>query len=207
MIAIIDYRAGNLTSVQLGCDAIGVDARITSNADEIAAAERVIFPGVGAAGAAMQHITDLKLVDVIRDVVARGTPFLGICLGTQIIFERSEEDGGVDTIGLVSGQVRKFEPDSPWDKVPQMGWNSVRQVREHAVFEGIEDESEFYFVHSYYPAPSRQEDVIGETEYAGIIFASAVAKGNVVATQFHPEKSGRVGLKLLENFAAWDGKE
>lgn len=207
MIAIIDYRAGNLTSVQLGCDAIGVDACITSDADEIASAERVIFPGVGAAGAAMAHITDLKLVDVIRDVASRGTPFLGICLGTQIIFERSEEDGGVDTIGLVGGQVRKFGSETPWDKIPQMGWNSVRQVRQHAVFKGVDDRSEFYFVHSYYPDPLRREDVIGETEYAGITFASAVAKENVVATQFHPEKSGRVGLKLLENFASWDGRE
>lgn len=206
MIAIIDYKAGNLTSVQLGCDAIDVEAKITNDPAVILAAERVIFPGVGAAGAAMAHITDLGLIPVIKEVAARGTPFLGICLGTQIIFNRSEEDGGVDTIGLVNGEVRRFQPTSPWDKVPQMGWNTVRQVRHHPVFDGIDDESEFYFVHSYYPAPFNREDVIGATRYADVTFASAVARGNVVATQFHPEKSGRVGLKLLANFAAWDGK-
>lgn len=207
MIAIIDYRAGNLTSVQLGCDAIGAPAQITASPADIAAADRVIFPGVGAAGAAMRHITELRLVDVIHDVVARGVPFLGICLGTQIVFERSEEDGGVDTIGLIPGQVRKFTPASQWDKVPQMGWNSVRRTRPHPLSDGITDHSEFYFVHSYYPAPSRREDVIGETDYAGVTFASAVAHDNVAATQFHPEKSGRAGLRMLANFARWDGKE
>lgn len=205
MIAIIDYRAGNLTSVKLALDAIGVQGEITDAPERIMAAERVIFPGVGAAGAAMGHLARLGLVNVIRQVAASGTPFLGICLGTQIVFGFSEEDGGTDCIGLVPGRVRLFAPANRLDKVPQMGWNSVRQVRPHPIFAGIADESEFYFVHSYYPSPSDPSYVLGETEYAGVRFASAVGKGSLVATQFHPEKSGRVGLKLLENFCRWNG--
>jgi len=203
MIAIIDYKAGNLTSVKLAFEALKIECEITDSPDRILSAERVVFPGVGAAGTAMKTLTSLKLVEVIRKIVERGTPFLGICLGTQIIFEKSEEDGGVAGIGLVPGTVRLFRPSNPLDKVPQMGWNSVRQVRQHPVFQGIEDNSEFYFVHSYYPATSDKSYVIGETEYAGATFASAVAKGSLIATQFHPEKSGRVGLKLLQNFCRW----
>lgn len=203
VIAIIDYRAGNLTSVKLALETVGVQGEITRSPERIRAAERVIFPGVGAAGAAMRSLAELGLVGVIREVAAAGTPFLGICLGTQIVFEFSEEDGGTDCIGLVPGRVRLFTPANRLDKVPQMGWNSVRQVRPHPVFRGIEDGSEFYFVHSYYPAPADPAYVLGETEYAGARFASAVGKANLVATQFHPEKSGRAGLRLLENFCRW----
>lgn len=203
MIAIIDYKAGNLTSVKLAFDAIGVESEITDSAEKILAADRVVFPGVGAAGMAMRTLNDLKLTDVIKTVVGRNTPFLGICLGTQIIFQKSEEDGGVNGVGLVPGIVRMFKPSDRFDKVPQMGWNSVRQVRKHPVFSGIGDNSEFYFVHSYYPLPSDKSYVLGETEYGGVIFASAVGRGALVATQFHPEKSGRVGLRLLENFCNW----
>jgi glutamine amidotransferase len=205
VIAIIDYRAGNLTSVRLALETIGVQGEITSSPDRILAAERVIFPGVGAAGAAMRHLATLGLVEVIRRAAAAGRPFLGICLGTQIVFEFSEEDGGTDCIGLVPGRVRLFEPKSRLDKVPQMGWNSMRQVRPHPLFDGIADGSEFYFVHSYYPSPADPSHVLGETEYAGVRFASVVGKGNLVATQFHPEKSGRIGLRLLENFCRWNG--
>lgn len=205
MIAIIDYKAGNLTSVKLACDTIGAEAEITSAPEKILSADRVIFPGVGAAGAAMRNLTGLGLAPVVRQAVAQGRPFLGICLGTQIVFDRSEEDGGVDCLGLVPGTVRLFRPASRLDKVPQMGWNSVRWVRPHPVFAGIEPDSEFYFVHSYYPAPAEAGYTIGETEYAGTTFASAVGRGSLVATQFHPEKSGRIGLKLLENFARWNG--
>ena len=203
MIAIVDYRAGNLTSVRLAFEALGIEAFITSRAQEILDAERVVFPGVGAAGAAMRTLAEQGIVDALREVAARGTPFLGICVGTQVLFDRSEEDGGVECMGLVPGQVRLFRPDDRTVKVPQIGWNAVRQVRAHPLFAGIEDESEFYFVHSYYPDPGNADHRLGETEYAGVQFASVVAVGNLVATQFHPEKSGRIGLRLLRNFAEW----
>jgi len=205
VIAIVDYRAGNLTSVRLALEHLGAPAKITREPSEIATAERVIFPGVGAAGSAMRNLDELGLLDTLREVVAGGTPFLGICLGMQVIFEHSEEDGGVDCLGLVPGKVHKFTPDSPLCKIPQMGWNTVEIVREHPVFASIEDESEFYFVHRYYPVPSASEYVLAETEYAGIRFASVAGKGNLVATQFHPERSGRIGLQLLDNFSRWDG--
>jgi len=204
MIAIIDYRAGNLTSVKLACDTIGVEAEITDAPDRILAAERVIFPGVGAAGACMRNLRELGLIEPIREVVRRGTPFLGICVGTQIALEHSDEDGGVDCIGLLPGNVVRFQPSSPYDKVPQMGWNAVARKAPHPIWDGIEDGSEFYFVHSYYPAPADPELMIGETEYADVRFASALARASLVATQFHPEKSGRVGLRLLENFVKWE---
>jgi len=202
-IAIIDYGAGNLTSVRLALEALGIAGEITSEPERVRCAERVIFPGVGAAGAAMRRLRDSGLAEAIRDVVRRGTPFLGICLGTQILFDCSEEDGGTVCLGLAPGRVRRFRPRNRTDKVPQMGWNSVRQARRHVLFDGIEDGSEFYFVHSYYPEPADAAWIIGETEYAGVEFAAAIGRGHVAATQFHPEKSGRVGLRLLENFCRW----
>ncbi len=204
MIAIIDYRAGNLTSVKLAFETLAINATITDSPDVILNAERVVFPGVGAAGTAMANLRELGLVDTIRTVVSSGTPFLGICLGTQIIFDHSDEDDGIDCVGLIPGNVPRFQPSNPYDKVPHMGWNRVKQEKQHAIFGEIDDNSEFYFVHSYYPAPSDPEWVQGATEYAGVTFASAVAKDNLVATQFHPEKSGRVGLRLLENFSEWN---
>lgn len=203
MIAIIDYRAGNLTSVKLAFDAIGREARITSDPACILEAERVIFPGVGAAGAAMRHLNELNLADTLREVARRGTPFLGICLGTQIILEHSEEDGGVDTLSLLPGRVVRFTPSDRYDKVPHMGWNRVHAHVPHPLFEGIADETEFYFVHSYYPAPATDECTLATTGYAGVTFASALGRGSIVATQFHPEKSGKAGLRLLENFCCW----
>jgi len=206
VIAIIDYKAGNLTSVRLGLEYKGIQCEITSDPSKILSAERVIFPGVGAAGEAMRNLREMGLIATIRQVVSNGTPFLGICLGTQIIFESSEEDGGTDCIGLVPGKVRRFTPSDPMCKIPQMGWNTVEFAAEHPLFKDIENGSEFYFVHSFYPAPSDASFIIGETEYADVRFASAVGKANLFATQFHPERSGRIGLKLLENFSRWDGK-
>ena len=232
MIAIIDYKAGNLTSVRLALEAIGAPCEITSDPARVLTAERVIFPGVGAAAEAMKNLREMGLVGPIREVVAAGTPFLGICLGTQVIFEFSEEDGGTPCIGLVPGTVKRFMPSDPSCKIPQMGWNTVcfgasapkhsdsapglqgfgasapkhNAVGAHPLFEGVEDASEFYFVHSYYPAPSDAGYVVAETEYADARFASVVGKANLFATQFHPERSGRIGLRLLENFARWDGK-
>lgn len=206
LIAIIDYNAGNLTSVRLALEYIGVECEITNDPARILSAERVIFPGVGAAAEAMRNLRELGLHEPIREVVAKGTPFLGICLGTQIIFEHSDEDGGVDCIGLVPGAVKRFTPSDPMCKIPQIGWNAVELRGEHPVFEGVENESEFYFVHSYYPSPSDDSFIVGETEYADVRFTSVVGKGNLVATQFHPERSGRIGLRLLRNFSKWDWK-
>jgi len=205
LIAIVDYKAGNLTSVRLALEHLGIECEITQAPERILAADRVVFPGVGAAKAAMEHLEALGLGDVLRTVVRRGTPFLGICLGTQVIFEFSEEDGGTPCLGIIPGRVVRFRPAESVCKVPQMGWNTVRFAAAHPLFQGIEDESEFYFVHSYYPAPSNSEHSVGETAYAGVTFASVVGRANLLATQFHPERSGRIGLQLLKNFSAWDG--
>ena len=206
MIAIVDYKAGNLTSVKLAFEAIGVQATITNRPDVIRQADRVVFPGVGAAGASMHHLQELGLVEVLKTVVARGTPFLGICVGMQVLFDRSEEDGGTATLGFIPGEVKVFRPVSPLDKVPQIGWNAVRFQRTHPVFAGVENETEFYFVHSYYPVTSLPDDRLGVTDYAGVEFTSIVARANLVATQFHIEKSGRIGLRVFENFSRWDGQ-
>ncbi|MBI2441664.1 MAG: imidazole glycerol phosphate synthase subunit HisH [Lentisphaerae bacterium] len=203
MIAIVDYNAGNLTSVKLALDYLGAPAEITQDPERILAAERVIFPGVGSAGAAMRNLLALGLAEVLRQVVQRGTPFLGICLGAQIIFESSEEADEAPLLGLLAGTVKRFRPANRSDKVPQIGWNGVRFVRPHPLLQGIESGSEFYFVHSYYPAPPERDLVLGETEYADVRFASIVARANLAATQFHPEKSGRLGLQLLKNFTRW----
>ena len=206
MIAIIDYKAGNLTSVRLALEHLGVECEITSDPARIDSAQRVIFPGVGAAAEAMKNLRDLKLLEPVRDAVAQGKPFLGICLGTQIILESSEEDGGTECVGLLPGTVKRFAPSDPMCKIPQMGWNTVEFKQAHPLLDGIDDGSEFYFVHSYYPAPSNAEHIAAETDYAGVRFASAMADGSLFATQFHPERSGRIGLRLLENFSRWNGQ-
>jgi glutamine amidotransferase len=153
----------------------------------------------------MHHLDELGLVDPLKDVYERGTPLLGICLGTQVIFDWSDEDGGVACMGLLPGKVRRFQPKDKLCKVPQMGWNAIRFERDHPLFEGIEDESEFYFIHSYYPGPANEAHVMGRTDYAGASFAAAVGCRNLFATQFHPERSGRIGMRLVENFTRWDG--
>ncbi len=207
MIAIIDYRAGNLTSVQLAFDALGVPAFVTSGAAAVRAAERVVFPGVGAAGSAMRNLADLGLTATLREVIAAGTPFLGICVGTQILFEFSEEDGGTPALGILPGTVRRFQPQDARDKVPHMGWNQMAIVRPHPLLAGVPDNTDFYFVHSYYPAPSDPATVFGRTSYAGVAFAAMVGRANLAATQFHAEKSGEPGLRILQNFAAWNGAD
>ena len=206
MIAIVDYRAVNLTSVRLAFETVGAPARVVSTPDEVRACDRIVFPGVGAAGAAMANLRALGLADVLRERVEAGVPFLGICLGTQILFGSSEEDGGTECHGLLPGRVAKFRPASPADKVPHMGWNQVAFARPHPLFDGIRDGADFYFVHSYHPVPADPADVLATTSYAGAEFASAVGRGNLAAAQFHPEKSGRDGLRMLSNFAAWDGR-
>lgn len=210
MIAIIDYDAGNLTSVERALRSLGADCAISRDPEFIAQAARVILPGVGRAGAGMASLRRLGLDRVLADTVAQGKPFLGICFGTQIIFDYSEEDL-TDCLGLMPGKVVRFpvdHRDQAGDplKVPHMGWNGVDWKKSHPVFAGIPDEAEFYFVHSYYLQPDSENLVAGTTDY-GFPFTSAVARGSLVAVQFHPEKSGRPGLKLLKNFLAWDGKE
>ena len=192
MVAIIDYKAGNLTSVRNAFASIGVEAVVTSDPSVVAAADRVVFPGVGAAGSAMENLRRMGLADAVRSAAAT-KPFLGICLGMQILFEHSEEDGGVDLLGVLPGRVRRF-PSAKGCKVPEIGWNQVRGLG----IEGVPDGSEFYFVHSYYAEMGPH--TLGVTEYAGVEFSSAVRRGNLLATQFHPEKSGRLGLALLKDF-------
>ena len=194
MIAIVDYRAGNLTSVKLAFDALGVETVVTSDPAVVRAAERVVFPGVGAAASAMANLRALGLVDAVRQAAGSGRPFLGICLGMQILFEHSEEDGGVDTLGVIPGKVRRF-PDTPGFKVPEIGWNDVEPTGPDGLLKSGE---EYYFVHSYYAELT--PFTVGRTEYAGVTFTAAVQKGGLFATQFHPEKSGRVGLDLLRRF-------
>jgi len=203
LAVIIDYDAGNLRSVQRACAQVGLDATISADPDAVRRAGRVIFPGVGAAGAAMRSLCREGMDAALREVVAKGVPVLGICLGLQISFDHSEENDQ-RTLGLLPGVVRRFRFDHPELKVPHMGWNEVRVVRAHPVLRGIEPGDEFYFVHAYYPEPENPEHVFAVTDYE-TEFASAVGRENYFATQFHPEKSGRVGLRLLANFASWDG--
>ena len=194
MIAIVDYGAGNLTSVRLAFAALGAETVVTSDPEVIRRADRIVFPGVGAAKSAMTNLKALGLDGVIREVAESGRPFLGICLGMQILFERTDEDGGVEMLGLLPGQVRRF-PSDRGEKVPEIGWNQVR-VSGDAL--GVRDGSEFYFVHSYYA--EKGDLSVGLTEYAGVTFTSMVRKGRLWACQFHPEKSGRIGLNLLKEW-------
>lgn len=197
MIAIVDYGLGNLKSVKSALDRLGVEAAVTGEPGAILGAEGVIFPGVGAFPRAMDNLRELGILEAVRGAALSGRPFLGICLGLQLLFSESSEHGRHEGLGIIPGQVVRFEAGAL--KVPQMGWNKVRQERPSPLFEGIADESFFYFAHSYYAVPNDAAAVIGSTDY-GVRFAAAVRKGNVFATQFHPEKSGPLGLRMLENF-------
>jgi len=193
---IVDYGAGNLRSVARAVARTGYEPLITSEPAAVEQAEVVILPGVGAAADTMSNLTRCGLVEPIRQYIAGGRPFLGVCMGMQALFSVSEEGGEHHCLDVLSGRVRRL-PDGL--KVPHMGWNSVRQRLPHPVFEGIDDGAFFYFVHSYYPDPEDRSVVAGETSY-GLTFAAVVATANIVATQFHPEKSGEAGLRLYENF-------
>ena len=196
MIAVIDYGAGNLRSVVNALGRLGYPAKLTGAPDELLNAEAVILPGVGAAADTMTNLEKLGLVSSIQRFIAEGRPFFGVCIGLQILFTRTEEDGGQECLGIIPGVVRRLPPGL---KIPHMGWNQVRQRFSHPIFSGIPDEANFYFVHSYYAAPDDRSLVAGETEY-GVSICSVIARGNLVATQFHPEKSGEVGLKVYDNF-------
>jgi glutamine amidotransferase len=232
-IAIIDYGAGNLRSVARAVAHVGYEARVTSDPRDVDAADKVIMPGVGAAADTMRNLRLCGMVEPVREYIASGRPFFGVCMGQQALLSVSEEGGEHECLGVIPGRVVRLPRGEEEEesrgrggverkaqsaeskangangssltahgsrlKVPHMGWNRVRQVREHAIFDGIEDEAYFYFVHSYYPAPEDRDVVIGETEY-GVTFASVLARDNIVATQFHPEKSAKAGLRMYANF-------
>lgn len=200
MIAIIDYGVGNLFSVEKALAALGADAKITSDARTIAAADKIVLPGVGAFGDCMENLTATGLIPTIKDFVKTGKPMLGICVGLQILFEGSEESIGVAGLGLLKGKVRRIQ--APGLKVPHMGWNSlmIKSPRQPLdLFQGLSEKPYVYFVHSYHAVPQDSSIVTATTEY-GSELTAAVAKGNIQATQFHPEKSGDVGLAILKNF-------
>lgn len=206
MLAIVDYKAGNLTSVALAMAEIGQDCRITCDKDEILAAERIIFPGVGSAGTAMEQLKALGLDDVMRRVFAQGTPIMGICLGTQIILSASEEQDA-QCLGLIEGRTVRFpahmqDADGRRLKIPHMGWNKISVTQPHPVLANVDPADEFYFVHSYYPQPLNSAMVLATGDY-GVSFPAAIGVNNLFATQFHPEKSGRAGLQMLQNFCNW----
>ena len=206
MTVLVDYKAGNLTSVSLALSRVGVRHRITDDPDVVRKAERIVFPGVGAAGSAMATLRASGLDQALTESVKRGTPLLGICIGCQILLDRSAEDGGTPCLGILPGTVDRFDfanLPQPRPKVPHMGWNQVEFLRDHPILEGIPSGTHFYFVHSFYPAPARPENALGMCNYAGTRFAAILDGGNAVATQFHTEKSGEPGLRLLANFAAW----
>ncbi|MDE6469410.1 MAG: imidazole glycerol phosphate synthase subunit HisH [Eubacterium sp.] len=198
MVAIIDYGAGNLSSVKKALDYLGAESEITQDKDKIMSASHVILPGVGSFGDAMASMAERGLVDTVKKAARSGKPFLGICLGLQLLFESSEESEGVEGLGLIKGKIVQIPRDNGL-KVPHIGWNSVKINQKDGIFSGIDDGSYFYFVHSFYLKDAEPEAVAAATEY-GVGIECAVQKGNLCATQFHPEKSSKLGLKLLGNF-------
>ncbi len=199
MIAIIDYQMGNLRSVQKGFERVGHAAAITSDPAILAKASKLVLPGVGAFSDAIAELHRRELVGPINDAIESGKPFLGICLGLQLLFDRSFEDGEHEGLGIVPGEVRKFEIPAEY-KVPHMGWNQVRFQRRAPIFEGISNEAYFYFVHSYYVVPEDRSVIDGEASYPDP-FCATIWRDNLFATQFHPEKSQSDGLRVLRNFA------
>ncbi len=216
MVTILDYGAGNLTSVCLAFERLGVEPRVIADAGAYTGG-RIVFPGVGAAGSGRTGVQARGFDGLLRRAVAGGIPTLGVCLGMQLLATTSEEDGGVAGLNLISGTVRKFEAQSlatdtlPHSelspravKIPHMGWNTVAHGG-HPVFDGIAQNEAFYYVHSYYMQTAAQGDTVATTEYCGVTFAAAIGHGSLVATQFHPERSGEAGARLLRNFLSWEG--
>jgi glutamine amidotransferase len=198
-VAVIDYDAGNTLSVTRALEKVGAGVDLTSDPDRVKDADAVVLPGVGAFGDCMRKLAERGMDAACREAFRSGKPFLGVCVALQVIFDDSEESLGAEGLGLLPGSVRRFKGGNL--KVPHMGWNELRLVRDHPVLDGLDGE-DFYFVHSYYPEPAEPADLIGETEY-GVRFCAAAGRENLVAVQFHPEKSSRAGLGLYENFLAW----
>lgn len=203
MIAIIDYDAGNLRSVEKALLSLGEEVLVTRDRTELLAADKVILPGVGNFGDAMEKLKAYDLVGVIQELAERGKPFLGICLGLQLLFERSDEAPGVEGLGILKGEILRI-PDKEGLKVPHIGWNSLHLQNEGRLFRDLPEGSYVYFVHSYYLKAENPQIVKATTEY-GVTIDASVEQGNVFACQFHPEKSSRVGLRILENFAKLEG--
>lgn len=200
MIRIVDYGMGNLRSVQKAFEKLGVAAEIITSPDQIASAEKLVLPGVGAFRDAIHELQRLKLDEPIREHIRQDKPFLGICLGLQLLFDVSFEDGEWKGLGVLEGDVVRF-PSTADLKVPHMGWNTLELTKPSPLMNGIPSDASVYFVHSYYVRPKNESLIAARTNYGGL-FTSMVARGNLFATQFHPEKSQKVGLKLLENFSA-----
>ena len=198
-VAVVDYDAGNTLSVTRALEKVGAQVDLTPDPGRVVSADAVVLPGVGAFGDCMKKLGERGMDAACKEAFDSGKPFLGVCVALQVIFEDSEESPGAEGLGLLPGSVRRFQGNGL--KVPHMGWNEMDLVREHPVLAGIDGEA-FYFVHSYYPEPAVESDLIGSTEY-GVRFCSAAGRENLVAVQFHPEKSSGAGLRLYENFLAW----
>ncbi len=200
-VAVVDYGMGNLRSVQKGFERVGVAAEVTRDPARIAAAAGVVLPGVGAFGACMENLRSYRLIEPVREAIDSGRPFLGICVGLQLLFDESEEYGPVQGLGILKGRCRRFphREDDPDYRVPHMGWNQLDKRGTSPLLDGVEDGAFVYFVHSYFVDADDQSVVAASTRYA-VEFVASVARGNVYGCQFHPEKSQRVGLKILENF-------
>jgi imidazole glycerol-phosphate synthase subunit HisH len=198
-VAIVDYEAGNTLSVTRALEKVGAKVDLTSDPERVGAADAVVLPGVGAFGDCMRKLRERGMEEACGEAFLSGKPFLGVCVALQAIFEGSEESPGVEGLGILEGEVVRFEGDGL--KVPHIGWNELSLVQDHPVLSGLDGEA-FYFVHSYYPVPKDTGDLIGETDY-GTRFCSAAGRENLVAVQFHPEKSSSAGLKLYDKFLAW----
>jgi imidazole glycerol-phosphate synthase subunit HisH len=198
-VAVIDYDAGNTLSVTRALEKVGASVDLTSDPERVARADAVVLPGVGAFGDCVGKLKERGMDGACREAYGSGKPFLGVCVGLQVLFEGSAESPGVEGLGILPGKVVRFEAGEL--KVPHMGWNEFRVARSHPLFEGLDGEA-FYFVHSYYPEPAEQSHVLGTSEYGGE-FCAAAGRDNLAAVQFHPEKSSRAGLRLYENFVAW----
>ncbi len=199
-IKIVDYGMGNLRSVQKAFEKIGADAEICQSPDELKSADKIVLPGVGAFRDAIHELRTKNHVDVIKQHIEAERPFLGICLGLQLLFDTSYEDGEFEGLGIIPGEVVRFD-NAPDLKIPHMGWNLLDRKKENPLLEGIPEDAHFYFVHSYYVAPKIETDIATETEH-GNRFCSMISRGNLFATQFHPEKSQSAGLRILKNFAS-----
>jgi glutamine amidotransferase len=207
MIVLLDYGAGNLRSVHYALTELGIANQISGDPQKIMQADKIIFPGVGAASAAMSALKKDGLDQALKEYFKQGKPLLAICIGLQLLFTTSAENNGISCLDIIPGEVVKFDfAPEVGAKIPQMGWNQVDLVQDHPLWQGLPPQTNFYFVHSYYVKPQNEEIIYGRTDYEGTNFTAAIAYKNLFATQFHPEKSGRWGLQILQNFCQWQGE-